>query len=154
MQNRLYKGYLMVREDGTKQIYIGWEPNEIKAMEVIDHGYHGTLDFSRKYYSIANSFIHYEYNDEVLTFSEIDDKYDTIMEWTIDAFDSLANHLLTCATEDEERAGAIVEIALDIFGSLEEWNKRALYYRITETEEDFRYIRECKVEYDREDNEA
>ncbi|MBR2679274.1 MAG: hypothetical protein IKE23_00660 [Exiguobacterium sp.] len=150
MQNRLYKGYLVVRENGTQEKYLGWEPDEIKAIENVNHGYRGSLDFSRKYYSIENSFLHYIYNDEAVTFSIVNDKYDTITVWESDSFDGLANYLLDEATEDEERSGAIVEMALDVFGSWEEWNKRVLYHRIKETEADFRYVKECKTDYDNE----
>ena len=150
MQSRLYKGYLVVRENGTTEKYLGWEPDEIKAIEKVNHGYLGSLDFSRTYYSIENSFIHYLYNDDTITFSEVDDKYDTIMVWENTDFDSLANHLLERATEDEEQAGAIIEIALDVFGSWDDWYKRVLYHRMKEIEADFRYVKECKTDYDNE----
>lgn len=152
MQNRLYKGYLVFRENGTSEKYLGWEPDEIKAIENVNHGYRGSLDFSRKYYSIENSFIHYVYNDETVTFSEIDDKYDTIMVWESSDFDSLANHLLDKASEDEDQAGAIAEMAIDVFGSWENWNKRVLYHRIKQTDADFRYVKECKAEYNEQES--
>lgn len=138
--NMLTTGYWIERADGTRDHYVGWTPDEIRHLEVMNHN-NVRFVLLGKTYEIENSFLRWEYNEETGIFREYNEGVDEILE--LETKKSIALHLWKMATErDEDDIRAVYLMAVDIFGDYQTWRDMAMIATLREFEQDEHFIME------------
>lgn len=141
MSNFLSVGLEVMRADGTRETYYGWNMKEIRGLEEAYHGYTGTLHVLGKVYEIENEFHRYTYNADNCIFRDYNEPLDEITELETDY--AIAGYLWKTATEaDEDSVCAYKDMAIDIFGDFEKWRAFAFWHMMKEFERDVVYLKE------------
>ena len=144
MSNFLYEGTEIMRADGTREMYFGWDMEEIKTLEQVHHNYTGKLNVLCKVYEIENKFHRYTYNAENCIFRDHNELADDITE--IETESGIAGYLWQVATEeDDDSVRAYMLMAIDIFGDFEKWRAMALWHMMKEFERDVDYLKEVAI---------
>ena len=141
MENILNVGTEIMRADGTRETYYGWDMEDIKRLEKAYHNYTGTLHVIGKVYEIENEFHRYTYNEENCIFRDHYEPADEITEIETDY--AIADYLWRTATEaDEDSVRAYKLMAVDIFGDFEKWRAMAFWHMMQDFERDVNYLKE------------
>lgn len=141
MSNFLNVGTEVMRADGTRETYYGWEMEDIKRLEQTYHNYTGKLHVLGKVYEIENEFQRYTYNENNGILRVFSEALDEITELETDC--TIAGYLWQVAIEaDEDSVHAYKLMAVDIFGDFEKWRAMAFWHMMKDFERDVEYLKE------------
>ena len=141
MRNFLNAGVEIMRVDGTRETYYGWNMEEIRGLERSYHNYTGVFHVLCKVYEIENEFHRYTYDADNCIFRDYNEPADEITE--IETESGIAGYLWQLATEaDEDSVCAYKLMAVDIFGSFEKWRAMTFWKMMQDFERDVDYLKE------------